>query len=266
MTQGAQRRRDAMRETLIRAAYAGRRTMTREWIGAACVASLLWITGVVMLVTHGDVASMCFAAVLMSGPSAVLLYFAWSQRDAWHAWSPSTEDLLMLEVDRRDDVVRRMRLVCGLEPAVLVVALVRERLTPPGEPTLGGVLTCVLMLCLSWRADMRCARAKRERKQLVEAWERMKLDAWLEMGNPHPDDDSEDPALDAKIERLAVTFAARHAQMRRRWRVQRILSPICRIGRRVVRIVPRVAVVGAVVRLTYALGAVPPGVWRWRGH
>jgi hypothetical protein len=99
--------------------------------------------------------------LMVVGPAAVLWYFARPEQDIWQADGATAEDLLDLEIARREDVARRMQLVRYLAPAVLPAVLLCRWLRPAGRPTIADVLPSVLLLGASWLAQVRCQRARR---------------------------------------------------------------------------------------------------------
>lgn len=111
---------DAPGEALVRAVDKGRRRLVHGMILGIVLSALLTGVSLFVLWKERDAPAVAFAAIQIGSSIAVFRFVLRSQKKAWSAHSGTTRGFLDLEIERRRDVIRRMRfLLRWLAPAMV---------------------------------------------------------------------------------------------------------------------------------------------------
>jgi len=147
---------------------AGRRRLTREVMGIAAAALVLAGAGAWLLLAHRPV-GVDVAALLLVGPFTVLAFVIYSTRRAWRPRGSTSRALLELELERRNDTIRRLTFARVVAAVILASGLLRLWFaTSGGMASAGnGVFRIVFMGLAFWAAERRCTQAKHERVELA---------------------------------------------------------------------------------------------------
>jgi hypothetical protein len=163
---------DKPSEALVRAVEAGRRKLVRGTIARVVISVALLLVAIAVIKRRAsDPASAVFAATALLFLIALLPFGAWSARHAWRPRENTVEGLLSLEVERRNDLIRRMHVLRVLLPALMAADLLQEWLVAragssgPSNGQLG--ISCAVWALLFWQAGVRRARAGREKATLL---------------------------------------------------------------------------------------------------
>jgi hypothetical protein len=169
---------------LVRAVEMGRRRLVRGMVLGGVFSALLPGIGIYVLWKERDAPAVVFAAMQIGVTIALVLFVSRSQRKAWNARSETTLGFLDLEIERRRDVIRRMRFLHRwLSPAVVAGLVLFHGLLIRQDPSLlsaepgsiigfgGAYVICAFTV---WAAFRKKARYEREEAALLK--ERAALD------------------------------------------------------------------------------------------
>lgn len=100
---------DAPREALVRAIEKGRRRLVRGMILGGVLSALMTGVSLFILWKDRDAPAVALATLQIGGTIAMFRFGLRSQKNAWHAHSETTRGFLDLEIERRRNIIRRMR-------------------------------------------------------------------------------------------------------------------------------------------------------------
>jgi len=159
---------------------AGRRRLARGMIVLVAAALVLAGVGAWLLLTHGAT-SAGVGVLLISGPFAVVAFAAYSAQHAWHPRDSTRRALLELEIERRNDMLRRL-----IFARVVAVVFCASGTLPLWFATSGwnavtsagnAVFRMAFWGWVFWVVGRRCTQARREREDITAQLKAEAVDA-----------------------------------------------------------------------------------------